>query len=253
MGGSLGRKIFAALMLAAAAFMAACGQQDAGPVESPGGTAVHADSGTSSGAAAQPPSASTAAESTSPGASGSSSPSAGASEESGPTAGQTRTQPESGPSPPDPSPAANPSPSAARPSAATSPPAASAPSSPEADEEAARTVTISIVGNAEWGTIVAPEQTALEEGETAAELLIRTLKAHRLAYETRGSGALFYVEGIDGLFEFDDGPTSGWKFRVNGETLGIGAGAAELKPGDTVEWIYVSKDEDAEKDGGLAP
>lgn len=82
-----------------------------------------------------------------------------------------------------------------------------------------------------------------------AELLIRTLKARKLAYETRGRGALFYVAGIDGLFEFDDGPTSGWKYRVNGKVESVGAGVYEPKPGDAIEWFYVSEDEEAEQAG----
>lgn len=113
-------------------------------------------------------------------------------------------------------------------------------------------MTFSVAGNAERGTIVPPAQVELKKGETVADLLIRALKARKLAYETTGSGALFYVRGIDGLFEFDEGPASGWKYRVNGKEPGVGAGAYNPKPGDAVEWFYATEDEAAEN-GGDAP
>jgi hypothetical protein len=115
-------------------------------------------------------------------------------------------------------------------------------------EPAVDSITVSIEGNAEWGSIVAAESVILGKGDTASGVLTRTAKKHKLSYEIRGSGALTYVEGIDGLYEFDDGPTSGWKFRVNGIIPDIGAGTYKLKPGDRLEWFYTSKDEAAEQD-----
>ncbi|WEK54338.1 MAG: DUF4430 domain-containing protein [Candidatus Cohnella colombiensis] len=118
------------------------------------------------------------------------------------------------------------------------PPAAS----PKAEDSTRQTVTFSIVGNEEWGVILTPELLQLSEGDTVASVLIRAAKSHRLAFDIRGSGSLSYISGIDGLFEFDDGPTSGWKFDVNGVTSSIGAGSYELQPGDQVKWYYVSED-----------
>jgi len=114
-------------------------------------------------------------------------------------------------------------------------------------------ITFSIVGNEEWGTIVGNEQVDLKEGDTAASVLKRVAKEHRLAYEIRGSGAMTYIEGIDGLYEFDNGPTSGWKFRVNGVVSDIGAGVHKLGPGDRLEWIYVNSDELAASGEESAP
>ncbi|WP_052476417.1 DUF4430 domain-containing protein [Cohnella kolymensis] len=91
------------------------------------------------------------------------------------------------------------------------------------------------------------------QGDTAASVLKRTAKAHRLAFETTGSGELTYVKGIDGLYEFDDGPTSGWKYRINGKVLDIGAGSYKLKPGDRLEWFYASEDEAAKEDKESSP
>jgi hypothetical protein len=119
---------------------------------------------------------------------------------------------------------------------------------PEPDKAtpAVDSIILSIEGNAEWGMVIADESVILATGDTVADVLKRAAKAHRLAYEIRGSGALTYIRGIDGLYEFDDGPTSGWKFRVNGEVADIGAGAYKLKSGDRVEWFYASEDEEAQ-------
>ncbi|WP_123042747.1 DUF4430 domain-containing protein [Cohnella candidum] len=150
------------------------------------------------------------------------------------------------------------------PPASASSPAAPSPSTPakpaepsppakDAGKETAQTVTISVVGNAEWGSVLDPQQVKLQKNDTVADLLIRTLKAHKLAYDTSGSGAMFYVAGIDGLFEFDDGPTSGWKYKVNGKVLDVGAGSYKPKPGDRVEWFYTSSDKQAEESKEQAP
>jgi cytoskeletal protein RodZ len=128
-----------------------------------------------------------------------------------------------------------------------------APKSPDTVAPAVDNVTFSIEGNAKWGTVIAAESVVLATGDTAAGVLKRVAKAHRLSYEIRGSGEMTYVEGIDGLYEFDDGPTSGWKFRVNGIVPDIGAGAYKLKPGDLLEWFYPSEDAAAQEDKESAP
>lgn len=55
------------------------------------------------------------------------------------------------------------------------------------------------------------------------------------------SGSSSYVRGINGLFEFDKGPQSGWKYSVNGSTPGVGCGSYKVKAGDRIRWYYVTK------------
>jgi len=47
-----------------------------------------------------------------------------------------------------------------------------------------------------------------------------------------------YIEAINNIFEFDAGPLSGWKYRVNGEVPGFGASLYIIEPGDVIEWLY---------------
>jgi hypothetical protein len=134
-----------------------------------------------------------------------------------------------------------------------SPVAPSARPDPETATPAVDSITLTIKGNAKWGTLLSSENVALAKGDTAADVLKRAAKAHRLSYEIRGSGAMTYVEGIDGLYEFDDGPASGWKYRVNGNVPDVGAGSYKLKPGDRLEWFYTSEDDAVKEDKESAP
>mgnify|MGYP001343525890 CR=1 FL=1 len=109
------------------------------------------------------------------------------------------------------------------------------PSSPKA------TVTLSIVGSADYGEILPPTETELLEGDTVADVLLRLARANRISVDTRGAGPLLYVEGIAGLYEFDEGPGSGWIYLVNGVEYLKSAGTYRLMPGDRVEWRYVSE------------
>ncbi|QHT59813.1 DUF4430 domain-containing protein [Paenibacillus lycopersici] len=68
-----------------------------------------------------------------------------------------------------------------------------------------------------------------------------------------GSGPTRYVQGIDGLSEFDRGSGSGWMYSVNGVFPNYSADSYTLKPNDVVAWRYtldLGKDLGAPSDGG---
>ena len=73
---------------------------------------------------------------------------------------------------------------------------------------------------------------ALQGGDTAYSILTRS------GASVSGSGS--YVKGINGLFEFDKGPQSGWKYSVNGYTPNVGAGSYGVGAGDSISWYYVT-------------
>lgn len=70
----------------------------------------------------------------------------------------------------------------------------------------------------------------IEDGDTVMDVLKRT------GVELDISKG--YVAGIDGLYEFDCGKSSGWMYRVNGKFPNVMAGKCKLKDGDKVEWLY---------------
>ncbi len=86
------------------------------------------------------------------------------------------------------------------------------------------------------GTIQSSTWVSLRSGDTPYSILIRALGAGRV--QSSGSGSTAYVQGIDGLKEFDRGPLSGWMYALNRNYLSRGADSVILKSGDTVAWRY---------------
>ncbi len=97
----------------------------------------------------------------------------------------------------------------------------------------AKQVTISVKGNN--GYIMGAKKMDVQEGDTVYKVLQRT----GLDVDASGSRDSIYVKGINDLYEKDIADTSGWKYRVNGAFPNHSAGVATVKPGDTIEWVYV--------------
>lgn len=72
----------------------------------------------------------------------------------------------------------------------------------------------------------------LQGGDTAYSILTRS------GATISGSGS--YIKGINGKFEFDEGPTSGWVYSVNGTRPTVGCGSYTVKAGDIINWYYVT-------------
>lgn len=78
---------------------------------------------------------------------------------------------------------------------------------------------------------------SIEAGDTVLEVLRMAGVKWNLPMVITTSG---YISEIDGLAEFDKGPLSGWKYKVNGVFPSVGADDYELSPGDRVEWVFVT-------------
>lgn len=77
----------------------------------------------------------------------------------------------------------------------------------------------------------------IPEGGTVYDALNETgadVSARKSAYG-------LYIEGINGRFEFDEGPTSGWVYTVNGERTSSSCDKFEVKAGDEIVWSYVDE------------
>ena len=95
------------------------------------------------------------------------------------------------------------------------------------------------------GSFLLPESTvSFEEGESVLEVLIRVGKEKNMPVVFSGGKKSGYVEGIGGLFEFDEGPQSGWVYSVNGVRPGKSSGSYLINKGDTVKWEYILTIED---------
>lgn len=100
-----------------------------------------------------------------------------------------------------------------------------------------QTVSVQVIG---VNSTMMQGNIEVNSSSTAYSVLREFAKQNGKSISTKGFGSTVYVSGIDGLKEFDHGPSSGWMYKVNGTPPNIGAGAYRLKAGDQVIWYYVN-------------
>ncbi|MCL2840230.1 MAG: DUF4430 domain-containing protein [Defluviitaleaceae bacterium] len=92
----------------------------------------------------------------------------------------------------------------------------------------------------EDGWILHPRQVLAWEGESVFDILQRETRQEGIHMAARFTPAFntAYIEAINNLYEYDVGPLSGWKYRVNGWFPNFGSSQYLLSEGDIVEWLY---------------
>lgn len=108
---------------------------------------------------------------------------------------------------------------------------------PKQETPVKQTVSVQVIG---VNSTMMQGNIEVNSSSTAYSLLRELAKQNGKSISTKGFGSTVYVSGIDGLKEFDHGPSSGWMYKVNGTPPNIGAGAYRLKAGDQVIWYYVN-------------
>ena len=101
----------------------------------------------------------------------------------------------------------------------------------EKPTEAARVCYITVDG------YCSSKQIQLKGGESVYDIL----KESGASVSARNTGYGLYVEGINGRFEFDEGPTSGWIYTVNGTRPSTSCSNYIVKSGDKIVWTYVTE------------
>jgi hypothetical protein len=91
----------------------------------------------------------------------------------------------------------------------------------------------------EDGVILPKTEMYIAEGETAFDILIEASRRYSIQVENNGTEKSAYIAGINYIYEFDFGNTSGWVFLINGEHASVGSSSYVLQDGDEVEWRYV--------------
>ncbi|MBM7652957.1 DUF4430 domain-containing protein [Neobacillus cucumis] len=97
------------------------------------------------------------------------------------------------------------------------------------------TVTLSIVGPKDKGTILAATKIKIEDGYTIFDVVKH---ANGITIDSSGSGATAYIEGINNIYEFDYGAKSGWVFKLNGASITKSVGVIKVKAGDRIACYY---------------
>ena len=92
----------------------------------------------------------------------------------------------------------------------------------------------------EDGWILKPMTVTFYEGESVFNVLQRTCKQQGIHMEFENTPIYnsAYIEGINNLYEFDVGNTSGWMYKVNDWFPNYGCSRYQLKDGDVIEWVY---------------
>lgn len=92
------------------------------------------------------------------------------------------------------------------------------------------------------GYILKPITVEFEEGETVWDVTKRVSEEYNISlrYQSPGENKYnsVYVQGIDGVGEFDGGEKSGWMININGYYPNVGVDKQKLKDGDAIQWRY---------------
>ncbi len=111
---------------------------------------------------------------------------------------------------------------------------------PKQETSVKQIVSVQVIG---INTTMMQGNIEVNSSSTAYSVLRELAKQNGKSISTKGFGSTVYVSGIDGLKEFDHGPSSGWMYKVNGTPPNIGAGAYKVKAGDQVVWYYVNAEQ----------
>lgn len=111
---------------------------------------------------------------------------------------------------------------------------------PKQETPIKQTVSVQVIG---VNSTMMQGNIEVNSSSTAYSVLRELAKQNGKSISTKGFGSTVYVSGIDGLKEFDHGPSSGWMYKVNGTPPNIGAGANRVKAGDQVIWYYVNAEQ----------
>lgn len=111
---------------------------------------------------------------------------------------------------------------------------------PKQETSIKQTVSVQVIG---VNSTMMQGNIEVNSSSTAYSVLRELAKQNGKSISTKGFGSTVYVSGIDGLKEFDHGPSSGWMYKANGTPPNIGAGAYRLKAGDQVIWYYVNAEQ----------
>ncbi|WP_223587812.1 DUF4430 domain-containing protein [Neobacillus bataviensis] len=120
------------------------------------------------------------------------------------------------------------------PAAATTP----KPNTPTQTPKPVTSVTLSIIGPKDRGTILGATKVNFNDGDTIFDIITQAAKKQGITVDSRGSGATAYIEGIDNIYEFDYGAKSGWVFKHNGASITKSVGVIKVKDGDRIECYY---------------
>jgi len=91
------------------------------------------------------------------------------------------------------------------------------------------------------GIIYAAKKVTFTKGDSVYDVLKRETRDRGIQMQSTISLGDVYIEGINNLYQFDCGSTSGWKYSVNGSFPGYSCGKYTVKAGDSIQWIFATQ------------
>jgi len=93
------------------------------------------------------------------------------------------------------------------------------------------------------GYIYGPRKVTFYEGENIYDVLEREMRNSGIPFDADGytEYSSAYIRGINNLYEFDCGKSSGWLYYVNGSRPNFGCSRYVLSNGDNIHWEYSVK------------
>ena len=88
------------------------------------------------------------------------------------------------------------------------------------------------------GIILKATTIKINDSDTAYTALLKIAKKNSIILNKIGTDDSAYIVGINGIKEYSCGELSGWKYKVNGEFLGVSCGSYKIKSEDKVEFLY---------------
>lgn len=88
------------------------------------------------------------------------------------------------------------------------------------------------------GTILAPTEMVIREGDTAYDLLTRLAEAREVVIDAENSAYGVYIKGINYVYPEDVGATAGWLFFVDDVAAANSADAETARDGATYTFIF---------------
>lgn len=88
----------------------------------------------------------------------------------------------------------------------------------------------------EKASVLSLAEVEIKDGDRVLDILKKALKAQGLTYSISSD----YVKGINGLFEKDNGPNSGWLYTVNGTKPYVSAASYKLSGGEKIVFYYTN-------------
>lgn len=90
-------------------------------------------------------------------------------------------------------------------------------------------------------TVILPTKTVpIHANSTVLSVSSDALKASHLPFQTGGSDTDIYITSIAGLSQQDNGPLSGWIYKVNNTFPSEAPSVYKVKPGDLITWVYTN-------------